>query len=261
MRHSYEFFDRGVFDPVWSLTWRDFQRQHGGRWARRMAYSRGCYDGSSLRGLISFCMGPEPNSETVEEIVEERTVEWTVQHSSGQFYFLSELMSHVRGHRSGHYSVEEIEDVAPLISAATHAYLAHKIAVPVLLAVLKLHRCTDPGEWVSLPRDRRRTLKALTSSIDLWRPIYSWQGKRACVEEEWTNCLAVQGTRHFISFIRRAWDENWLVTGLKDRPRGIEDSHAGMDFRFRDFRECCELRKAVSKVQGFKKPCVYRVWA
>ena len=217
MRHYYEFFDRTVFDPVWSLTWRDFQRQQGSLWAKSKAYKRGCYDGLSLRELICFYIDPEPTPETLEEIIKGRTVQWTVQHSSPQFSFLSELMSHVRGHRSGHYSVSEIQDLGPLISAATHAYFTNEVASPVLLAVLKLHSCTDPGEWVHLPRNRSRTLKELISTTNLWKPIYWWQGKRACVDEEWTNCLAIEGTRRFINFITRAWDENFALglRGLK----------------------------------------------
>ena len=104
------------------------------------------------------------------------------------------------------------------------------------------------------------TLKESISTTNLWKPIYLWQGKRACVDEEWTNCLAIEGTRRFMNFIRRAWDENWPVMGLIEPPEGIVQPRAGRDLHCRDFIQFRELRKAVSKVQSFEKPYVYRQW-
>src|SRR5438093_13210717 len=95
MLHYYEFFDREIFDSVWALSWRDYQRKYGSRWTKNMRYEPGEYCGRSLRELICFCVEPETSSEMLEDILARRTSRWTIQHSSPQFDFLTEFMCRV----------------------------------------------------------------------------------------------------------------------------------------------------------------------
>jgi hypothetical protein len=262
MRHFYDFFDREFFDPVWPRSWHEFQRKHRSRWATRMNYEPGEYIGRSLRELICFSMEPEPSQELLEDILARRTVKWTVRHSSPQFFLLSEIMHHVPGYRANYCYVGEIpsEDVGVLISAALSGYTSGHITSSVLLAVLKLHSCANPGEWVDLSVMQRKMLAALTSGVDLMKPIYAWQGENACTYEQGTNCLGLRDTQRFMSFIARAWRENWPLLSLKDPPEQMEQGLA-KEPRFRDFQISRELRKAIDKASRFKRPSVYRQWS
>jgi hypothetical protein len=261
MGHYYEFFDRELFDSLWARSWQQFQRQCGSRWAKRKAYEQGAYYGDSLRGLLAFSIDPEPSPELLEEVLTRRTIRWTVQHSDPQFYVMSEIMHHVPGHQAGLCCLEDVpgEDVGVFISAVIHGYFAGKIGIPTLQAIFKLHSCTDPDEWLSLSTQAKRTLKSMGSVVDFSKPIYAWQGESAVVGEEWANCLAVAGTRRLASFIVRAWDEDWPIRDLRVMPQEVRQ-HRPEGFHFRDFKISGTLRKAILKIQRYKRPSVYRRW-
>jgi hypothetical protein len=256
MRHYYDFFDRAFFDPVWRLSWREFQRQHGSRWAANLNYEPGEYSGRSLRELICFSMDPVLSPERLEDILARRTVQWTVRHSGSQYFFLSELMRKVSGYRANLCSAFDFRDISVVISAAVGGYLAGRLPSSDLLAVLKLHGCADPGEWVKLPAGQRKKLVALTSGVDFLKPTYAWQGKDACLDTEWTNCLGLRDTQRFLAFIARAWRENWPLLELDDQSpmEPLRDKEP----RFRNLPIARDLKKAQAKASRFKRPNVFR---
>lgn len=261
MDHYYEFFDRAFFDSVWALSWCDFQRKHRSRWAMDRNYEPGVYSGRSLRELICFSMEPEPSPELLEDVLARRTIRWTVRRSSPQFFLMSEIMRHVPGSRARICCAFDIpsEDVGVLISAALGGFVAGQLAGPILQAVLKLHGCPDPREWVTLSARERKMLGALTSRVDVLQPIYAWQGESACGDEEWANCLGLADSRRFALFVTRAWRENWPVTGLKQPPQRLA-RRPGIKPHFREFPVTRELRKAIERASRFERPSVFRRW-
>jgi hypothetical protein len=93
MGTHYYFFDRSAVDPLWNLSWQDFLRLHGkSRWAKGPDVSDGA---ASLRGLIAFSVEPQPSAREIEEIIRRRTLRWTIQHSSPQFYMMEEIVYNV----------------------------------------------------------------------------------------------------------------------------------------------------------------------
>jgi hypothetical protein len=93
MENYYYFFDRSAVDYVWNLSWREFLRLHGtSRWAKGPDTGDGS---ASLRGLIAFSVGPDPAAPEVEDIIRRRTLRWTIQRSSPQFYMMEEIVYHV----------------------------------------------------------------------------------------------------------------------------------------------------------------------
>jgi hypothetical protein len=248
MEHSFEFFDRQFFDPIWSLSWGAFQKLNGTRWATSKSYDPGAYAGQSLRGLICFNLSQVPSPEALEDILARRTVRWTIRHSNSQFYFISELMQEIPGHRTKRCEVVDADITVP-ISAATGAYLAGKIDARTFRAVLKL--CgSDPQECVQLTRKQRGILAEVTSNIEFWRPIYAWQGANACTDEDATSCLDIADTRRFVACIAHAWSENWPVMKLKD-----PDEEGAY---FRDFTDAQDFQKAIGKIRRFVKPSAFR---
>jgi len=122
----YRFFDRAAFDQIWELPWPEFQRRwNSGPWYRKPLRDRGGYSGESLRGLIAFCVEPEPSDKEIEDILNRRTVRWTVTHSGSQHYFLEEIISNVPRLRHKQFSAVDFadRDFVVLLFAAFDAYL------------------------------------------------------------------------------------------------------------------------------------------
>jgi len=258
MDHYYDFFDRSFFDPIWALSWREFQRQHGSRWATNMKYEPGGYSGRSLRELICFSMDPVLSPEHLEDILARRTVQWTVRHVGGQFFFLSELMRSVPGNRPHLCGVYEVQDVGVVISAAVGGYFAGSLPSSALLAVLKLHGCANPRGWMKLPAGQSKRLAVLTSGVNFLKPTYAWQGEDACLGTQWTNCLGLRDTQRLLAFIARAWSENWPLPQLEDP--SPPELLRGKEPHFRDFSIARDLRRAQAKASRFERPSVFRQW-
>lgn len=257
--HYYEFFDREFFDPIWALSWPEFRRKYKSRWAISRKYERGLYNETSLRELISFSVVPEPSPADLEEILEKWTVKRTVRNSKPQFWFMADLIANVPG--SQNCSVDEIasEDVAVLISAAVSGYLAGRISSLDLRAVLKVHGCGSPREWIKLSTKQRKLLGTTTEGINYRQPLYPWQGEAACGDDSWTNCLGIRDTRRFLSFINSAWRENWPLLPLKD-PTEEQLERPDVELRFQDYSISRELASTAEIVAEFRRPVVFRQW-
>jgi len=157
-------------------------------------------------------MDPVLSPEHLEDILARRTVQWTVRHVGGQFFFLSELMRSVPGNRPHLCGVYEVQDVGVVISAAVGGYFAGSLPSSALLAVLKLHGCANPRGWMKLPAGQSKRLAVLTSGVNFLKPTYAWQGEDACLGTQWTNCLGLRDTQRLLAFIARAWSEKLATT-------------------------------------------------
>ena len=238
MDHSSEFFDRAVFDQLWSVSWKTLLKQnpriawlHSQKWPEV-----GAYYGNSLRELLALCVDPEQSPKQIEAILENEKVTDTLVRCSPQFFAMGELMDHAVSHSKKSKVRVEIHDVLPLTYVATLAFLSKDISSATLWSVLKLHgiRLTD------LPRGSqlKERCRALLPWHRFWDPIYSWQGKKF-KEDEWSSCLGVADTRRFISFVLRAEEENW-ATELPS-PK----SNTSGPLRFRDDPYCMRLSKCM----------------
>jgi hypothetical protein len=255
VEHSYQFFDREAFDPVWRLSWTEFLKKYRTRWASSPEYSPpGECDCASLRGLIGFSLAPDPSPEVIEDILKRRTIRWTLQQSGSSLFMMSEIMLRIPSLRRRALEVTVKCDVDSLVAAAVDAYLSRRASVGALRAVLKLH-CVDPGDILRLNR-RESTALQLAVPDFLREPIYSWLGPY-WLDGQWTNALKVSETRDFVAFVIRAWEGNWPCPRIKDMTREPFSDQS----RFRDF----SLHKALANntrrtVLRWQKPCVFREW-
>jgi hypothetical protein len=267
MRYCYDFFDRDIFDHVWGLRWKEFQRRYPSQWAMNKSYEPDAYDHESLRGLICFAL-PEPSGEMVEDVIARRTIRWTIQHVSMQAHLMGEVIEHIPGYHKG-YGYVLAANCDPLIATATRALFDGMVGASTIWAVIKLHSLagfsTDPRQWVRLSGKRWQKVHSIITKRDLWRPAYPWQGPNAFSDD--ANWLGVESSRRFIQFIIRAWKENWPVTGLTEAPeKFLGDSAADKDrskgdaYRFRDFYLPQELHKIFPRISRFRRPCVVCSW-
>lgn len=258
MEHDYEFFDRKIYDPIWQLSWREFASRYGTRWALNQNYSPGTYTGKSLRELIAFSVDPEPSKERIEEILQDRTVRWTLRRSSPQLFTMSCIMwDGLPQFRKATVHVSTCSQIDCLLAAAADAYLARRINAATLRATLKLHSVEDLGEFLRLSRHEKLELKSLAPIKAMWKPIYSWQGDACLADEQWANCLGIADTKRFIDFVQRAWNGNWPAPRIKEGL--VADGHQHPHFR--DFEFSGQLAKPLLRqIQFLRNPSVFRRW-
>jgi hypothetical protein len=267
MRYCYDFFDRDVFDHIWGLRWKEFQKRYPSQWAMNKSYEPGAYYNESLRGLVCFELSEE-SGEVVEDVIARRTIRWTIQQVTSQAHLMGEVIEHVPGYRKS-YGCVLAANCDPLIAAAVQAFFDGRVGASTVWAVIKLHSLqgfsTDPRQWVRLSGKGWRKVHSIIAKGDLWRPAYPWQGPNAFAD--YTNWLGVESSRRFIQFTIRAWAENWPGSGLAEPPEKFlgdspmdRDRSNGDGYRFRDFYLPQELHKIFRRISRFKRPCVVCSW-
>jgi hypothetical protein len=259
METYYYFFDRSAMNSLWKMSWQEFLRLHGtSQWAKGPRTDNGA---ASLRGLIAFSVDPEPSATEIEDIIRRRTLRWTIQHSSSQFYMMEEIVYNIPRLQKSCASLDVwSNDFTVLLAAATEGYFRGEVPVSGFKAVLKLHYSEFEG-FIRLSKQELSVLRHLMDVDQYSKPIYPWQGSKAILDEQWAWCLGVADTRRFFTLVDRLWKRNPEVRRILD-VEGIQlckpkrESH-----RFRDFGIASELMNLWSrKVRSFVQPCVFRKW-
>ena len=222
--------------------------------SRQEARRRLEYNGESLRQLLAFSLEPTPTVKQLERILATFTVSATVRRCHPQFWAMDEIMRQVLDRPEDAIISLELDDISGLISVAARAFLDRKITASTLWAVAKLHSAKFDN-WLQLDSKQSKCIDSALPWHRMWQPIYSWQDKRACTDDEWTNCLGVADTRRFTRFVMDASRGNWAAAPLAERSRAQSPG------RFRDFSDCVVLAKSIDrKLAKLRRPCVYRVW-
>ena len=256
----YYFFDRSAVDSLWKLSWREFLRLHGkSRWAKGHDTGDGA---GSLRGLIAFSVDPQPSAKEIEEIIGRRTLQWTIQRSSPQFYMMEEILYRVPRLRKSCASLDVWEnDLSVLLAAAAEGYFQGDVPVSEFKAVLKLHY-SKFEDFIHLSKRERSAVRGLMDVAHYAKPIYPWQGEKALLDQRWAGCLGVADTKRFFALIGRLWKQNpelrriLNTDGVELRKPEHKSTH-----RFRDFGISRHLMNLWSrKIRSFQQPSVFRRW-
>jgi hypothetical protein len=261
METYYCFFDRSAVDPLWKMSWEVFLRLYGKH--RRGKRSREADVHSWLRELIAFSVEPEPSDAEVDDIIRRRTLRWTIQRSSPQFYTMGEIMCGVpRLAKSCAVLGVWANDLSVLLAAAAEAYFRGEVTASGFKSVLKLHY-SKFEDFIRLSRRERSVVRGLMDVDQYAKPIYPWQGETAVLDEEWAGCLGVADTKRFFALVDRLWKQNPEVRRILDVDVDhIEFCTPSRDtHRFRDFGISRHLMNLWSrKVRSFEQPCVFRRW-
>ena len=254
MYHYYEFFDRTVVDHFWRLSWKTVMKRHRSHWFSSGGPKEpGVYGGESLRELLAFSVEPTPTGKQLDRMLATLTVSATVRRCHPQFWAMDEIMRQVLRHPEDSIVSAELRDISGLIAVAARAFLDRRITAATLWTVAKLHSAKF-DDWLRLDSKQSKAIDSALPWRRMWQPIYSWQDRRACTDDEWTNCLGVADTRRFARFVMDAYRANWGAAPLAQ-------SGAQSSGRFRDFSDCVSLAKSMSRqLAKQRRPCVYRVW-
>lgn len=225
----------------------------------------------TLRGLLAFAMEPAPSDEQIEQVLSKLTVAQTIRQCIPQFWTMSMIMHELLKQPEASILDVEIKNPLGLIGIATRAFLDGNVTASTLWAVTKLHTVIVPEQFELTNQESRLIYEALPWDR-MGNPVYRWQGKNPCVDEEWTNCLGVADTRRFIAFVLRAYRENWsgipLVSGSDKKSPGRAKSGAKpapnrIDEQrtcFKDNPDYVAFAEVVSELHRFRRPFVSRMW-
>jgi hypothetical protein len=241
------------------MSGQDFLRLYGKNYRDRGAKLADA--DSWLRELIAFSVEPEPSDAEVEDIIRCRTLRWTIQHSTPQFYTMGEIVCGVARLAKSCAVLDVWEkDFVVLLAVAAEGYFCGDVTVSGFKSVLKLHY-SKFEDFIRLSKRERSVVRHLMDVDQYAKPIYPWQGPGAILDEQWAWCLGILDTRRFFTLVDRLWKRNPQVTRILD-VEGIQlrkpkrESH-----RFRDFGIASELMNLWSrKVRSFEQPCVFRRW-
>jgi hypothetical protein len=242
-------------DHVWRLSWKTVMKRNRGHWFSSGGHEEaGAYSGESLRQLLALSHEPTPNAKQLERMLATLTVSATVRRCHPQFWTMDEIMRRVLSRPDNSIFSIEVDDISGLISVAARAFLDRRITAPTLWTVAKLHSAQF-AEWVRLDSTESKRIDSALPWHRMWQPIYSWQDKRACADDEWTNCLGVDDTRRFARFVMDAYRGNWTAAPIAERPKAHKSG------RFRDFSDCVILANSMDRnLAKLRRPCVYRAW-
>jgi hypothetical protein len=214
-------------------------------------------------------MEPEPSEDDIANIFETKTVAWTLQRTTTmQFFVMSEIIDELSiGSRQKPVCVRSgyLEDCFLLLAAGVEGWVRGTVTGQTLQATLKLHNFTKPSHWLTLPHGLQGKVDRLISPKILARPPYPWRGLNACgsssaADYDGANCLKPQDTKRFLTFLERAWEEDWAVPFVKDPAHSGQSvgSEVGIP-RFRQVELAQQLLPKLKVLRKFKHPCVFRI--
>lgn len=199
----YQIIDRAVVDPLLKLTWPRFLKKYG--WSGNAQWR------SAEDFLMKCALDPIPEDPAiVEDILARRTLRWTLRHSSPQFFCLIEgLLVHAPNiaKRCPGIQASCLDEVAMFLAAALYGFLEGRISQRTLWAVFALHGCANQLQWLEVPRNQARILRAALAPSLLPKPMFPWQDE-SCLDGQHFP-LGLADSARFMKFLRRAWDENW----------------------------------------------------
>ncbi len=246
LEHFYWFVDRKVVDALLKMTWSEFLQYHP--WRR-----------NAVEELLTFVIEPEPDRATVERVLAEHSLRWTMKRAVPAYYFLNEIVHHVpdleRRCPEVWLGKNDVYQVAVLDAVAAEAYLAGRMNAADYWAVFNIDGQNDPSEWCHFSRAERVRIEHALLPGAVEKPIFCWQDE-ACLEDGY-RCLRVRDTGRFIRFVRLAWRENWSVLRLRKDARQELEIPSGATPPFRDFELPRQLM-ACLEAQPLEGHCLVR---
>jgi hypothetical protein len=255
MEHYYVFIDRPAVDAILRLEWKEFLIAYPVRHSR-WAFENSLYD--SVEHFVGFAVDPEPDATMIARILSKRTLRWTMRRATPQYWFMGEIITHIRALNRSCPTVwiedESAVDFYGLTVAAVAAFIDSRIDTKTLWAIFNITGREDPSRWMRLTRTQLKALDRAIVDGGVERPVFTWQAND-CLEEQY-RCLRPADTRRFIAFLRRAWEANWPLDYLSESARRSIPGRKGTR-RFRDL-DCA--RRLVDGIRRFKaaEPSVIR---
>jgi hypothetical protein len=249
VEHFYWYLDRKAVESVLRLSWRDFLDRYP-------------MDPAQAVELLDSAIEPHASERHVQSILRNKTLAWTVTHSTPALYVVNTIVHHVPAlKRSGtevwFWDCNHFETFA-INAVAAAAFLEGRISGQTLRAVFAIH-----NEWMVEAQfdesmvstaDLRKLDKGLSAKIDA-RPLFSWLGDRPASEGyQW---VREGDTALFNAFIQEAWTGNWPLLPLAKDVVELMELKPGKEYRIRNFPVARKLAAAAKKMAN-RRLCLVR---
>ncbi|MSU23784.1 MAG: hypothetical protein EXS32_08175 [Opitutus sp.] len=122
IEHFVSIIDRARVDEVLSLSWKDFHRRY--RWKRDSPWP------SAAEFLHDFALEGEPEQSIVDDILDRRTLRWTMNRCTPKLFFVYEIIVHVPDLRARclSYTPSEMFDLSIVQAVGAEAFIRGEIS-------------------------------------------------------------------------------------------------------------------------------------
>lgn len=189
--HVYKIFDREELDHVLAMTWRQYQKQM--KWTAR----------ETRHFLLENALSEEYGN-NVDAMLSGKTVRQTFRFCDGHFYFLMSLLENMNNYYSVTIPKRNYEFGEEIFSCAALGYQRGELSFPSLLAAFDLHL-----GWVTLDEYLDPAVAAAILELPVKAMLPRLPSAQPGKDCGGGNGLNVADTRRFMTFLTRAWDEDW----------------------------------------------------
>jgi len=241
----YWFIDAAATEPVIEMSWTAFLRKYPIH-RSRASLTNSLQD--SVEHFLAFVVEPEQDAAGVKDILARRTLRWTMQRSTPQYWFLNEVVGHVpslsKRSRSIWVAHDKFLEPAVLDAIGISAFLDGRIDLQTYWAVHNITGRYEPTSWLTLTPTQQKTLEEARLSGPGEKPIFSWQSARSL--DDGYRCLRRRHTQLLVAFLKQAWKENWAAPHLTRDTRAELKIAKGTTPRFRHLELATNLVQCVT---------------
>lgn len=229
--HEYVIFDRARLDPVLSMRWSELDRAYPG-WGQWE---------SARDFLVEWALDDESQIKSVDQILARKTVRTTLSMCDSPFHFLWGIL-YSKGLTAASVDIanDDYDYGDDIAACAGAAFVKGDISLATLAAVYHLHaNRVDPARI--LPSKVTNVIKNQPSP-PMFPGFYDMMPVGG-------NEIGVSQSRRFITFILRAWHENWPIRIMGQK-----------DWRGTSIRSCTvagQLGRVFRRI-SISKPCIFR---
>jgi hypothetical protein len=210
--HFVSIIDRSAIDKVLSLSWKDFSRRYP--WRKRSS------QWSSARAFLEdFALDSPSDLPDVDNILDRRTLRWTMNRCSPRLFFMYEIIDHVPDLRARcqSYRHNNLEDQLIVHAACADAFVRGVISRGTLFAVLRFCERLALEDVIDLKKPYYDVLVQARKSWVPSMPPFRWLSLDYFGEGY--ACLNLRETRSVVRFLECAWKERWPAPLFSDWAR------------------------------------------
>lgn len=211
IEHFISVIDRASIDAVLSLSWREFNLRYqwtGSQWS------------SAAEFLQDFAYDSESDPSTIDDIIERRSLRWSMNRCSPKLFFMYEIIEHVPDLRTRclSYTPRDLNDMSVVHAVAAEAFVRGDISRAVFFSVLRFCERLNLGDAIDLKKPHyKEVVRALKSWVPSMPP-FRWLSLDYFGEGY--ACLNIRETTSVVTFLERAWKGKWAAPSLSDWARG-----------------------------------------
>jgi hypothetical protein len=189
---------------------------------------------SAAEFLQVFAYAPDTDLSTIDDIMDRRTLRWTMNRCSPKLFFMYEIIEHVPDLRTRclSYTPRDPNDLSIVHAIAAEAFVRGDISQAMFFSILRFCERLSLGDAIDLKKPHYKELVRALKSWVPSRPPFRWLSSDYFGEGY--ACLNIRETKSVVRFLERAWKCKWAAPYLSDWARGRLSMSDAVDPTVRD---------------------------